>query len=93
MKSVDTCHYRYQNLTSSGEFAGLEYLLNWREVRIRVAISAPLYPLSQLNHMRALLHAAPGHPVDLVQWTPDKQGVEWSARLSLVDASTPLTSL
>jgi len=94
MKLIDTSHYRYQELTSSGEIAGMEYLLNWREVRIRVAIAAPRYSLPQLNHMRALLHAAPGHPVDLVQWNWDKTAIEWSARLLLpVDVNTPLTPL
>lgn len=79
--------YNYQTLTGSGEPLGEKRLMNWREVRIAVAIECPAYQLSDLNHMRDLLHAAPGNPVDLIHWNKDRTALTWSARLSLVDVS------
>lgn len=91
--AVDVSHYRFQELTPSGNAVGNELSLNWREVRVRVAFAAPRYSLADLNHMRNLLHAAPGNPVDLVLWNKEKTCVEWSARLSLFDTKAPLTTL
>jgi len=80
---ADVQKYNFQVLNSTGDAVGDCYLLNWREVRIRVAFAASRYSLTDLEHMRALAHAGRPNPVDLVLWTPDKQRIEWSARIWL----------
>lgn len=79
--------YFYQTLSGSGEPLEEGRVMNWREVRIAVAVACPNYALSTLNHMRDLLHAAPANPVDLVKWDSKGNSILWSARLSLRDVS------
>lgn len=86
-------HYRYQTLSGSGEPIGEKRVMNWREVRIAVSIECPAYSLRDLNHMRDLLHAAAGNPVELVYWNRTRTGIDWSARLELIREDTQLTSI
>lgn len=84
-------YFRYQELMGNGKPFGPELWLSYHQLIAQVARSCPQYPQSSLDHMLALMKAAPGHPVDLVCWNQEKTGLIWSARLRLPAAEFALS--
>lgn len=89
MKAV----YQFQLLKADAAPDGPLRHLTYRELRVYVAVACPRYSLSMLNHMLAIAHSSPGHPVELILWNLDMTALEFQSRLTYQCPDTVLTAI
>ena len=85
--------YSYQLLRGDGIPDGPLRHVNYRELRVIVAFACPRYTLSMLNHMLAIAHCNPRHPVELVLWNIHGTCLEYQARVHFCPTDAVITDI